>query len=101
MHVYLCSMATATKPRKRATSVKLTLTPSVDHVAMAKRASRRRGKSITKMFEEFVETLDTEVMAGKQLWVDEVRNHNAGFTDADYGRADLLGALLRKHMPKR
>lgn len=95
-------MTTQAKPRKRRTSpTKLTLTPSAEHVVMAKRASRRRGKSITKMFEEFVETLDAEETSEKQLWVDEVRSHNARFTDADYERTDLLGALLRKHMPKR
>lgn len=94
-------MSTSAKPRKRISPVKLTLTPSVKHVAMAKRASRRRGKSITKMFEEFVETLEAEDTSGKRLWVDEVRSHNAAFTDADYARTDLLGALLRKHLPKK
>ncbi|MBS1945417.1 MAG: hypothetical protein JST98_09540 [Bacteroidetes bacterium] len=68
---------------------------------MLRRASARSGKSITELVEDAAQQMEAEETTGKRLWADEVRNHNASFTDADYKRTDLLGALLRKHLPKR
>lgn len=79
---------------------KLTLSVRPRYVAMLRRASARRGQSITELVEEAARGMEAEEMTGKRLWADEVRNHKASFTDAEYNRTDLLGALLRKHMPK-
>lgn len=90
------------KPRKAA-KAKLTLSVRPKYVAMLRRASARRGKSITELVEEMAEQADAAAMTStKQLWADRMNGIAAdAFTDADYERHDLLGALLRKHLPRK
>ncbi|MCC6541124.1 MAG: hypothetical protein IT225_02780 [Flavobacteriales bacterium] len=81
---------------------KLTLSVRPKYVAMLRRASARRGQSITELVEEIARQLETDTAStSKELWADRMNGRFAGgFTDADYQRTDLLGALLRKHLPK-
>lgn len=81
---------------------KLTLSVRPRYVAMLRRASARSGKSITELVEEVAEQLDARTQSStKELWADRMNGRFAGgFTDADYQRTDLLGALLRKHLPR-
>jgi hypothetical protein len=93
-------MKTAPKPRKNV-KAKLTLSVCPKYVAMLRRASARRGKSITELVEEMAEQADAATST-KELWADRMNGIAAdGFTDADHERHDLLGALLRKHLPRK
>ena len=80
---------------------KLTLSVEPEYVAMLRRASARRGRSITELVQELALRLEKEAAEGKELWADRTNGMLAGaFRDEDYERQDLLGALLRKHLPK-
>lgn len=82
---------------------KLTLSVRPRYVAMLRRASARSGKSITELVEEAAEQLDLRSQgSSKELWADRMNGRFAGgFTDADFERTDLLGSLLRKHVPRK
>ncbi len=93
------NMKQRTTPTKSTSKAKLTLSVRPKYVAMLRRASIRRGKSITELVEEIAEQMD--VQSTKTLWVDRMNGRlEGGFRDADYERNDLLGALLRKHVPR-
>lgn len=92
-------MKKTTTPAKSASKAKLTLSVRPKYVAMLRRASARRGKSITELVEEIAEQMDAQ--STKELWADRMNGVAAdAFTEADYERHDLLGALLRKHLPR-
>ncbi len=86
---------------KKGAKSKLTLSVRPKYVAMLRRASARSGKSITELVEDVAEQLDARAQSStKELWADRMNGRFAGgFTDEDYKRTDLLGALLRKHLP--
>lgn len=92
-------MKKTTTPAKSASRAKLTLSVRPKYVAMLRRASARRGKSITELVEEIAEQMDAQ--STKELWADRMNGVAAdAFTEAHYERHDLLGALLRKHLPR-
>jgi hypothetical protein len=89
------------KPAKAKPNSKLTLSVEPEYVAMLRRASARRGRSITELVQELALRLDKEAEEGKELWADRTNGMLAGaFREEDYERQDLLGALLRKHLPE-
>lgn len=83
---------------------KLTLSVGPKYVAMLRKAGARRGRSITELVKDLAVALDAagpDGDPGKTLWVDRVNRRFAGcFRDKDYDRDDLVGALLRKHLPR-
>jgi hypothetical protein len=88
---------------RTASKGKLTLSVSPEHVAMLRKAGARRGRSITELVEELAMDLDrTTQGTGKVLWADRMNGKaEQAFTASDYERTDLLGALLRKHLPRQ
>lgn len=95
-------MERRTGARKTTRKAKLTLSVRPEYVAMLRSASARRGKSITELVEDIAQQLDSEEGTTKTLWADRMNGIAAGaFTDEHYERNDLLGALLRKHLPRR
>lgn len=92
------------KPAKKATEGKSKLTLSVrpKYVAMLRRASARKVRSITELVEEMAEALDHEVKPGKKG--QEFLKRNLGLLAgkvkaADWKRDDRVGDMLRKHAP--
>lgn len=95
-------MEKRTSTIKPARKAKLTLSVRPKYVAMLRKASARRGKSITELVEDIAQQLDSEEGVTKKLWADRMNGRLEGaFSDADYERNDLLGALLRKHLPRK
>ena len=98
-HTYLYSMATRT-----GTKGKLTLSVHKRHIAMLRRASARRGRSITELVEELAESLDKEMEKEKPEELSDFVKRNRGILsslkpeawDAD----DRMGDILRKHAPR-
>ncbi len=68
---------------------------------MLRKASARKGRSITELVKDLAVQLDQAENEGdKELWADRVNGKGANaFSASDYQRKDLLGALLRKHLP--
>lgn len=90
------------KREKRKEKGKLTLSVAPEYVAMLRKVSARRGRSISDLVEDLALDLDSMPESTKMLWADQVNGmgENA-FSDKDYKRTDLLGALLRKHLPRK
>jgi hypothetical protein len=80
---------------------KLTLSVGPKYVAMLRKASARKGRSITELVKDLAVQLDQAGNEGdKELWADRMNGKGAdAFSAMDYERKDLLGALLRKHLP--
>lgn len=81
---------------------KLTLSVAPEYVALLRKAGARKGRTISELVEEFAMDLEhTSTPSEKILWADRVNGkaENA-FSDIDYSRNDLLGAMLRKHLPR-
>lgn len=76
---------------------KLTLSVRSPYVAMLRRASARRGKSITELVEELAEVLEKDAKEESD-YVKRNRGVLAGKVDPkDWDRDDRLGDILRKH----
>lgn len=92
-------------PRSKKTSIaksKLTLSVRPKYVSMLRRASARRGQSITELVEQIAEQIEAEDASAKQLWADRMNGIAAdAFSEADYQRLDMIGGLLRKHLPSQ
>ena len=81
---------------------KLPLSDRPKYGVMLRRASARRGQSITELVEQIAEQMDTGTASPKMLWADRMNGIAANaFSEADYLRGDLVGVLLRKHLPRR
>jgi hypothetical protein len=94
--------ATAAKKTRPAKS-KLTLSVAPKYVAMLRRASARKGRSITELVEELARTLDNEATLGERGKAYLERNVGilAGkVKPEDWDRDDRVGYLLRKHVPR-
>lgn len=88
-----------------ATKTKSKLTLSVDrkHVAMLRRASARRGKSITELVEELAEREEREASTTDEG--DEWIKRNMGLLAKavkpdDWKDEGRMGDILRKHAPR-
>lgn len=92
-------------PRNKKTSIaksKLTLSVRPIYVSMLRRASARRGRSITELVEHIAEQMEAEDSTAKQLWADRMNGiATDAFSEADYQRLDMIGGLLRKHLPSK
>lgn len=94
-------MATKTRKatRRAASKSKLTLSVRREYVAMLRKASARRGSSITELVEEFAQQLDREVKTGE---LSDYVKRNMGVLakkvkPKDWERDDRVGDILRKH----
>lgn len=86
------------------TKSKLTLSVRKGHIAMLRRASARRGRSITELVEDLAESLDKEKEQPEELsdYVKRNRGIAVGrLKPADWERDDMLGDILRKHVPRK
>lgn len=88
--------------------MKENLTISVDRAAKRKAEAykKRTGMTLGQIFELGVtyatSMSSTAVASSKVLWADrEVGLAADAFHAADHERNDLLGALLRKHLPRK
>ncbi|HRN35353.1 MAG TPA: DUF6364 family protein [Flavobacteriales bacterium] len=91
------------KARTSAKSNKLTLSVRSRYIAMLRRASARRGRSITELVEELAVSLDKEKDEPGELsdFVKRNRGTAAGrLKPADWEKDDMLGHILRKHVPR-
>ncbi len=86
----------------KGTKSKLTLSVRTKYVAMLRRASARKGKSITEMVEEFAEREEREAQGedAGDAWI----KRNLGVLakkvkPADWERDDRMGDILRKQAP--
>ena len=87
--------------REAGSKPELTIRVRPKYVAMLRKASAQRGRTITELVEEMAEQLN-ESGTTKELWADRMNGRFAGgFTDADYQRNDMLGALLRKNVSRK
>jgi len=93
----------STKVKKRTAKSKLTLSVRTKYVAMLRRASARKGKSITEMVEEFAEQVERESKGEDpgEAWI----KRNLGILadkvkPSDWDRDDRFGDILRKHVPR-
>jgi hypothetical protein len=82
---------------------KLTLSVRTRHIAMLRRASKRKGKSITELVEELAEREEREVSDTDPG--DEWIQRNLGLLakavrPTDWEGDDRMGHLLRKHAPR-
>ncbi len=91
------------KATKRATGKsKLTLSVRREYVMMLRRASARRGRSITELVEDMATLLEKDVEMDKgDAWL----KRNQGILahkvkPEDWKRDDCIGHLLRKHVPR-
>jgi len=93
----------STKPPKRSTKSKLTLSVRKECVDMLRRASARSGKSITKMVEELAEREDRETK-GEDAGDSFIKRNLGILKDkvkpSDRERDDRFGDILRKHVPR-
>ncbi len=89
-------------PRSKKTSSaksKLTLSVRPKYVSMLRRASARRGQSITELVEHIAEQIEAGAFVPHvDTWL--TRSADA-FSEADYLRLDMIGGLLRKHLPNK
>jgi len=94
----------STKVKKRTAKSKLTLSVRTKYVAMLRRASARKGKSITEMVEEFAEQVEREAKGDKSELSDFVKRNLGILKDkvkpSDWDRDDRFGDILRKHVPR-
>lgn len=84
------------------TKGKLTLSVRKRYIAMLRRASARRGRSITELVEDMAKELEREQADGEELsdFVKRNRGTAAGkLKRSDWKRDDMLGDILRKHVP--
>ncbi len=93
----------ARKATERATGKsKLTLSVRREYVAMLRRASARRGSSITELVEEFAQQLEKDRTPGELS--DYVKRNMGALAGKvkpeDWERDDRIGDLLRKHAPR-
>jgi hypothetical protein len=93
------------KPAKKARPAKSKLTLSVapKYVAMLRRASARKGRSITELVEELAVTLDKEPAFGEKGKAYLERNLGVlvgKVKPEDWDRNDRVGDILRKHAPR-
>jgi DNA-directed RNA polymerase specialized sigma24 family protein len=96
---YLWVMATRTEPKS-----KLTLSVRKKHIAMLRRASARRGRSITQLVEELAESLDTDQDKPEELSDFVKRNMGSAsgrLKPSAWEGDDMLGDILRKHVPRK
>lgn len=94
--------ATAAKKSRTAKS-KLTLSVAPKYVAMLRRASARKGRSITELVEELAVDLEREQNGTEEL--SDYVKRNMGILAGkvkpeDWDRDDRVGYLLRKHVPR-
>lgn len=90
-------MATRTSTRS-----KLTLSVRSKYVAMLRKASARRGRSITELVEELAETLDKEKGEPEEL-SDFVKRYSGILSDIKpeaWLANDREGGILQKHAPR-
>ena len=85
------------------TKSKLTLSVAPKYVAMLRRASARRGQSITELVEEYAQKLDKTSGSGSRG--EEFLKRNLGVLAGkvkpeDWDRDDRIGDMLRKHVPR-
>ncbi|MFT3885579.1 MAG: DUF6364 family protein [Flavobacteriales bacterium] len=89
----------------RKTKSKLTLSVDRKHVAMLRRASARRGKSITELVEELAEREEREAAMETTELSDFVKRNRGSavghLKPSDWERKDMLGDILRKHVPRK
>jgi hypothetical protein len=95
-------VATAAKKIRPAKS-KLTLSVAPKYVAMLRRASARKGRSITELVEELAVDLEREQNGTEEL--SDYVKRNMGILAGkvkpeDWDRDDRVGYLLRKHVPR-
>lgn len=87
----------------RTTKSKLTLSVAPKYVAMLRRASARKGRSITELVEDLAVDLDRESQ-GKEELSDYVKRNMGVLVGKvrpeDWDRDDRVGHLLRKHAPR-
>lgn len=101
------------KPRKtakakaarkaRPAKSKLTLSVAPKYVAMLRRASARKGRSITERVEDLAVALDKEPALGEKGKAYLERNVGVlvgKVKPEDWDRNDRVGDILRKHAPR-
>lgn len=91
-----------TKPARK-TKSKLTLSVDPKYVYMLRRASARRGRSITKLVEEMAKELDKE--GEKEEELSDFVKRNLGVLvgkvkPEDWDRDDRSGHILRKYVKR-
>jgi len=94
---------TAKATKNRPAKSKLTLSVAPKYVAMLRRASARKGRSITELVEEMAVEMDRERQDKEEL--SDYVKRNMGVLvgkvkPEDWDRDDRVGHLLRKHAPK-
>lgn len=96
-HTYIWDMGTHTD-----TKSKLTLSVRKRHIAMLRRASARRGRSITQLVEELAESLDKDQDKPEELsdFVKRYSGFLSGIKPEAWDANDRMGELLRKHAPR-
>ena len=88
----------------RDTKSKLTLSVRKRHIAMLRRASAWRGRSISQLVEELAESLDKEKEKPDELSDFVKRNQGTAvgrLKPSDWEGDDMLGDILRKHAPRK
>lgn len=94
---------TARSSKGRPRRSKLTLSVRPEHVAMLRKASARKGRSISDLVEELAEKLNEEPEIGERgaAFIQRHLGVLAGKVGPeDWDRADRIGDLLRKHAPR-
>lgn len=82
---------------------KLTLSVRPEYVALLRKASARKGRSISELVEEFAEKLDKEPEIGERGTAFIQRHLGVASSKVDtkdWERDDRLGDILRKHAPR-
>ncbi|MGV9012914.1 MAG: DUF6364 family protein [Flavobacteriales bacterium] len=82
---------------------KLTLTMAPEYLAMLRRASARRGRSVSELVEELAMELDKESEMNEEF--SDYLKRNLGVLDGkvkpeEWDRDDRIGDILRKHVPR-
>jgi hypothetical protein len=93
----------AQAPKARTKRSKLTLSVRPEYVAMLRKASARKGRSISELVEELAEKLEaSEPVSGEMS--DFVKRNLGILADKvkpeDWERDDRFGDILRKHVPR-
>lgn len=83
---------------------KLTLSVRAKYVAMLRKAGARRGRSVSDLVEELAETLDKQQETPEELSDFVKRNRGTAqgrLKPSAWHGDDMLGDILRKHVPRK
>ncbi|MDQ3101903.1 MAG: DUF6364 family protein [Bacteroidota bacterium] len=95
--------AKAGTSKERPKRSKLTLSVRAEHVALLRKASARKGRSISELVEELAEKLNEEPEIGDRgaAFIKRHLGVLAGkVKQEDHERDDRIGDILRKHAPQ-